>query len=104
MMVKILPLPSAGWRVELSPGSQPFVFPTKAQAVAFAITWAENHPPCGIRVYSRTGDLERTMTFPNGTHRRVPGSDRRRVQIDIPFPDRRRGERRKTDSTTLSLE
>jgi len=93
-MVKISPLPATGWRVELSPGEQPFLFPTKGQAISFAVAWAENHPPCEVRLYGSVGDLERSMTFPDGGYRRLPAADRRRIQVDIAFPDRRRQERR----------
>jgi hypothetical protein len=94
-MVKVLPFASTGWCVELSPGEQPFPFPTKGQAITFALTWAETSvQPCEVGVYGRTGDLERSMTFPNGNYRRPAGSDRRRMQVDIPFRDRRQQERR----------
>ena len=71
-----------------------FVFPTKAQAISFAVAWAEDHPPCEVRVYGSVGDLERSMTFPDSGYRRLPASDRRRIQVPITFPDRRRQERR----------
>jgi hypothetical protein len=94
-MVKVLPFASTGWRVELSPGEQPFLFPSKGQAITFALAWAETSiQPCEVGVYGRTGDLERGMTFPNGNYRRPAGSDRRRTQADIAFPDRRRQDRR----------
>jgi len=93
-VVKVLPLPSAGWRVELSPGEQPFLFPTKAQAILFALAWADAHQPCEVRVYASNGEPERSMTYPNGNYRHPPRSDRRRVQVDIPFRDRRHQERR----------
>lgn len=94
MLVKVLLQPSTGWNVELGPGEQPFMFPSKAQAIQFAIAWAEQHEPCEVRLYGSLGDLERTIHFPNGGHRRLPGSDRRRRQIHITFPDRRRQDRR----------
>jgi len=94
MLVKVLLQPATGWNVELSPGEQPFAFPSKAQAIQFAIAWAEHHQPCEVRIYGSLGDLERSMIFPNGSHRRLLGSDRRRRQVQIPFPDRRRQERR----------
>ena len=93
-MVKVLPLPSAGWRVELSPDEQPFPFPNKGQAIAFALAWADSNQPCEIHVYGRIGELERSMTFPNGNYRRPPRSDRRQAQVNIPFRDRRQQERR----------
>lgn len=93
-MVKVLPLPSAGWRVELSPDEQPFPFPNKGQAIAFALTWADSNQPCEIHVYGPIGELERSLTFPNGNYRGPPRSDRRQAQVDIPFRDRRQHERR----------
>ena len=95
VMVKVLPSPPIGWRVELSVGELPFMFPTKAQAISFAIAWAEHHQPGEVCVYGPIGELERKMTFPNGNYRRGPKTDRRRIQIRIPFPNRRREERRK---------
>lgn len=93
-VVKVLPLPSTGWQVELSPGEQPFLFPTKAQAISFALAWADSHQPCEVLVLGPIGEPERSMTFPNGNYRRAPRSDRRRMQVDIPFRDRRQQERR----------
>jgi len=93
-ILKVSALPSNGWRVELSPGEQPFLFPTKAQAMSFALAWADSNQPCEIHVYGRIGELERSMTFPNGNYRRPPRSDRRRAQVDVPFRDRRQQERR----------
>ncbi|MGH9426154.1 MAG: hypothetical protein ACRD2L_07620 [Terriglobia bacterium] len=93
-MVKVLPLPSTGWRVQLSPDEQPFVFPTKNQALWFALAWADTHQPSEVGVYGRLGELERYVTFPEGNYRRAPGTDRRRMQVDIRFPDRRYQERR----------
>lgn len=93
-MLRILPAPTSGWRVEGGYGEQPFVFPTKAQAISFFLRWAEEHQPCEVQIFSESGDLERILNFPNGNHRRSSESDRRRAQIDIPFPNRRRQERR----------
>lgn len=93
-MVKVLPWPSEGWCVELSPGERPFLFPIKAQAILFALAWADSHQPCEVRVYDRTGEPERSLTFPNGNYRHPPRSDRRRMQVDIPFSNRRYQERR----------
>ena len=93
-ILKVAPLPSAGWCVERSPGEQPFLFPTKAQAVSFALAWADSHQPCEVLVLGAIGEPERILTFPNGNYRRAPRSDRRRMQVDIPFRDRRQRERR----------
>lgn len=93
-VVKVLPLPSTGWQVELSPGEPPFLFPTKAQAISFALAWADSHQPCEVLVLGPIGEPERSMTFPNGNYRRAPRSDRRRMQVDISFRDRRQQERR----------
>ena len=93
-MVKVLPLPSAGWQVGLSPDERPFLFPNKGQAISFALAWAESNQPCEVRVYGPIGGLERSMTFPNGNYRRPPRPDRRRVQVHIPFRDRRQQDRR----------
>jgi hypothetical protein len=93
-MVRVFPDLSSGWLVELGSGEQPFSLPTKAQAIWFAIAWAENHAPCQVRVYGSLGELERSLAFPNGGHRRWPSSDRRKKQIEIGFPDRRRQARR----------
>jgi hypothetical protein len=103
-MVKVMPLSAMTWRVVLSPGEQPFEFPTKAQAISFAIAWAELHRPCDVRVYGGVGAPDRSMTVPNGDYRRTPGSDRRQRQADIPFFDRRRHERRNSGSTSLPFE
>jgi len=93
-ILKVSALPSTGWRVELSPGEQPFLFPTKAQAISFALAWADSHQPCEVLVFGPIGEPERNMTFPNGNYRSAPRSDRRRMQVDIAFRDRRQRERR----------
>ncbi len=93
-MLKISPSPSAGWRVDGGYGEQPFVFPTKAQAISFFLAWAEKHQPCDVHIYNDAADLERNITFSDGNYRLASGSDRRQMQIDIPFPERRRAERR----------
>ena len=61
--------------------------------MSFALAWADSHQPCDVRVYGPIGGPERRMTFPNGNYRRPSGSDRRRMQVDIPFSDRRHQER-----------
>jgi|SRR6185436_19755586 hypothetical protein len=93
-IVKVSPLIPTGWRVELSPDEQPFLFPTKAQAIAFALAWADSHQPCEVRVLGPIGELERNMKFPEGNYRRAPSMDRRQAQAEIAFRDRRRQERR----------
>jgi hypothetical protein len=93
-MLKISPSPSTGWCVEGGYGQQPFVFKTKAQAISFFLAWAEKHQPCDVQIYDYAGGLERNITFPDGNHRRPSGSDRRQMQVNIPFLDRRRAERR----------
>lgn len=93
-MLKISPSPSTGWRVEGGYGEQPFVFQTKAQAISFFLVWAEKHQPCDVHIYNHAGDLERNITFPDGNHRRPSRSDRRQMQVNIAFLDRRRAERR----------
>ena len=93
-MVKITPMPTTDWRVELGAGEQPFSFPSKAQAIAFAVAWADLHQPGEVGVFDKDGALQRTITFPNGNHRHQTRKDRRQAQIDMPFADRRRQERR----------
>ena len=93
-MVTVVALPTGGWRVELSEGQQPFVFPAKGQALTFALAWADAHQPCEARVYGRLGELDRHLTFPDGNYRLAPKSDRRRTQVEIGFRDRRQQERR----------
>ena len=80
MQVKVYPLPAAGWLVELSSGGHPFAFPTKAQAITFAIAWGEQRQPCEVRLYGSLGDLDRLVRLPNGGYRRGEGRDRRRPE------------------------
>lgn len=94
MQVKVYLSPTTGWLVELSPGGNPFPFPTKAQAITFAIAWGEQRQPCEVRLYGSLGDLDRILKLPNGGYRRGDVRDRRQAQIAISFPDRRRQERR----------
>ncbi len=93
-MLKIFPSPSSGWCVEGGYGEQPFVFPTKAQAVSFFLVWAEKHQPCDVHIYNDAGEVERHIHFPNGNHRRASTPDRRSRRVEVPFPERRRAERR----------
>jgi hypothetical protein len=95
-MVKVLPLPSTDWRVELNPEDHPFKFPTKGQAISFAIAWGDYHQPCKVEIFDGTGALQRDIALPNGNFRRTTGPDRRRKQVDTPFPDRRQQERRES--------
>lgn len=94
-MLKISPSPSTstGWRVEGGYAEQPFVFPTKAQAISFALVWAEKHQPCDVHIYNTAGYRQRHITFPDGNQRRADG-DRRQMRVAIAFADRRRAERR----------
>ena len=92
-MVIVLPA-STGWRVELNGAERGLLFPDKAQALAFALAWAQSRQPCEVRVYGRFGELDRSITLPKGNYRRPHGSDRRRAQLPIGFGDRRRQERR----------
>jgi hypothetical protein len=89
IMVKVFRLSSGFWRVEPSLDERSLLFPSEAQAMSFALAWAESHQPCEVRVFGPIGEPERSMTFPNGNYRRPAGPDRRRTQVDIPFPDRR---------------
>lgn len=93
-VIKVLPTPFARWRVEMSTSEQPFQFVTKGQAIAFAVAWADLHQPCEVEVYGFAGSLERHIRLPNGNRCRGHGSDRRRINLEISFPDRRRRERR----------
>ncbi len=70
------------------------MFPTKSQAILFALAWAENHQPNEIHVYGTLGELERSIVCPNGNQLRAADSDRRQVNVNIQFPERRRAERR----------
>ena len=93
-MLKISPSPTTGWRVEGGYAEQPFVFPTKAQAISFALVWAEKHQPCDVHIYNNAGYRQRHITFPDGNQRRATGVERRKLQVAISFPDRRRADRR----------
>ena len=92
-MVIVLPA-ATGWRVELDRDERGSLFPDKAQALAFALAWAQSRQPCEVRVYGRFGELDRSIALPEGHYRRPHGSDRRRTQLTIGFGDRRRQERR----------
>ena len=93
-ILKVSPFTPTGWRVELTPAEQPFLFPTKAQAISFAMAWADSHQPCEVLVLGSIGEPERSVKLPEGNYRRAPGTDRRQVQAEIPFRDRRQQERR----------
>ena len=95
IVAKVLPARPTGWQVELASGGQPFQLPTKGQAIHFAVAWAEQHQPCEVHVYGPIGDLERILKFPDGNYRRAERTDRRRMQVPISFPNRRRQERRR---------
>jgi hypothetical protein len=94
VLLKISPAPSTGWCVEGGYGKQPLVFPTKGEAISFFLVWAEKHQPCDVHIYNDAGDLERNISVPDGNHRCASHSDRRQMQISIPFFDRRHAERR----------
>jgi len=93
-MVKVLPTPSTDWRVELNPDEQPFTFPTKSQAISFAIAWADYHPPNEICIYDQKGEVQRDIALPGGNYRRVPSAERRGMRLEIAFDERRQRERR----------
>jgi hypothetical protein len=93
-MLKISPASLTGWCVQGGYGDWPFVFATKGQAISFFLKWAEKHQPCDVQIFNYAGNVERRISFPDGNHRNASGSDRRQQQIDIPFPERRRVERR----------
>jgi len=93
-VVKVFPWHSAEWSVELYPDEQPFLFPTKGQALSFALAWADYHQPCEVRVLDVSGEVLRYIRVPSVDYRRTTVSDRRRVQVDISFADRRQQERR----------
>jgi len=96
LVLKVLPTPFARWRVELSdpePG-QPYQFVTKGLAIAFAIAWADLHQPCRIEIYGFAGLLERKIRIPGCRRYRGHGADRRRSNLPLTFPDRRKRERR----------
>ena len=93
-IVRVFPWRSNEWSVELYPDEQPFLFPTKGQAISFALAWADYHQPCEVRVFDNAGELQRDINVPNGGYRRMSVPDRRRQQIVIEFTDRRHHERR----------
>ena len=93
-IVRVFPWRSKEWSVELYPDEQPFLFPTKGQAISFALAWADYHQPCEVRVFDGTGELQRDIKVPDGNYRRMIAADRRREQVEIDFTDRRNRERR----------
>ncbi|NIO40254.1 MAG: hypothetical protein GTO41_08695 [Burkholderiales bacterium] len=93
-VVRVFPWRSREWSVELYPDEQPFLFPTKGQAISFALAWADYHQPCEVRVFDNVGDLQRDIKVPEGNYRRMSAPDRRQQQIEIDFVDRREQERR----------
>lgn len=93
-MLKVYRSPSTGWHVERRSGEQPFVFPTKAQAITFSIALAKQQQPCEVHVHDVTSNLERVIAFPEGSQCRLSRVDRRQAQINIAFADRRAQERR----------
>ena len=93
-IVRVFPWRSKEWSVELYPDEQPFLFPTKGQAISFALAWADYHQPCEVRVFDGAGELQRDIKVPDGNYRRMAAADRRREQVEIEFTDRRNRERR----------
>lgn len=93
-IVRVFPWRSKEWSVELYPDEQPFLFPTKGQAISFALAWADYHQPCEVRVFDGAGELQREIKVPDGNYRRMAAADRRREQTEIDFSDRRNRERR----------
>ncbi|NIO41211.1 MAG: hypothetical protein GTO41_14175 [Burkholderiales bacterium] len=94
LVLKVLPTPFARWRVKMSDEAEPYQFVSKGQAISFAIAWADLHQPCDVQVYGFAGLLERQIEIPNGGRCRGYGSDRRRIKVDIAFPERRKRQRR----------
>jgi len=68
-------------------------FAGKRQAMTFALAWAQFHQPCEVRVYGSFGELDRSITLPEGNYRHCPGADRRRTRAATGFRDRRQQER-----------
>ena len=93
-ILRVLPTPTRRWRVELPTDTQPTQFVTKGQAISFAIVWADLHQPCEVEVYDISESVERIIRMPDGKHRHTHISDRRTMQIEIDFPDRRKHKRR----------
>lgn len=93
-IVRVFPWRSKEWSVELYPDEQPFLFPSKGQAISFALAWADYHQPCEVRVFDGAGEMQRDIKVPDGNYRRVAAVDRRREQLEIDFSDRRNSERR----------
>jgi hypothetical protein len=96
LLLKVLPTPFARWRIEVSGTgrAQPYQFITKGLAVTFAIAWADPHQPCEIEIHGYAGRLERSIRIPGCVRYRGHGSDRRRMNIPVSIPDRRKRERR----------
>lgn len=83
------------WRLEFGGEDHDRELPTKGEAITLATRWAEAHAPCEVMIYGAGWKLERSLVVPDGLYRRAVGWDRRRMQADIDFPDRRRDERRR---------
>jgi hypothetical protein len=93
-MVRVFPWRAKQWSVELYSDEQPFLFPSKGQAISFALAWADYHQPCDVQVFDGAGQLERDIKVPFGNYRRMAAVDRRRNEVAIEFMDRRERERR----------
>lgn len=84
------------WRLEFGGEDHDRECATKGDAISAATRWAEDHAPCEVQIYGAGWKLERNLVVPDGLYRRAVGWDRRRMQADIAFPDRRREDRRRT--------
>jgi hypothetical protein len=84
------------WRVEFSGADHDAEFATKGEAIAAAAKWAQAHSPCEVLIYGPGWKLERSLVVPDGLYRRLIGWDRRRMQTEIGFPDRRLENRRRS--------
>jgi hypothetical protein len=94
LLLKVVPTPFAGWRVEVRDKPDLYQFVNKGQAISFAVAWARLHQPCDVEVYGFAGRVERHIRLPRGNRCRGHGPDRRRLTVKPPFPDRRKRERR----------
>jgi hypothetical protein len=89
------------WRLEFGGEAHDLEFPNKGEAISAATKWAEEHAPCEVLIYGAGWQLERSLVVPDGLYRHIIGWDRRRMQTEIAFPDRRRDDRRRTGQGSL---